>query len=391
MKNCRWINSRNALRVALTAFVVCCARFSLGQRNTTVQQVDSAADLRGNLQALVTFSPDPCDSPFGIDQDFSDVESAIFRAMTDEVTRALNANLTASKSAKDRAIESLEALRKMSAEVNASWPEENRFQFELLDLSPALVLKVTIRTRGRYFVFAVPAEDDSGKPNRAWRIVGSDDEDESGNNRFGRLLDVYPLHRGASGNPRFLAKFINGGCAGSIGVSYDAREWVPQGLGSFDQIIKQTGAFGLDDKVPGFPQIGQLQTKGPTITLPYCWFSAIDTWDNPSMCAVDTYDLSGDTVRFRIRTYNRPDLLPIAKALEYAEQRDYPAVLAYCATAQVARSLVREVPPFIVAEDLKVTRIGTDAESVEFGSAPAYRFQVAKRGGRWVVTTFSPN
>jgi hypothetical protein len=310
--------------------------------------------------------------------------------VTDEVTQALNVNPSAPESPKERATESLEALRKMSAEVNASWPEEYRFQFEILDLSPALVLEVTIRTHGRYFVFAVPAEDDSGKPNQAWRMVGSDDE--SDDKEVPQLiLHLYPLHRGAGGNPRFLAKFIRSGCAGSIGVSYDAREWGSQGTGSFDQIIKQTGAFGLDDKVPGFEQIGELHTNGSLITLPYCWFSAIDTWDNPSMCAVDTYDLSGDTVRFRIRTYNRPDLLPIAKALEYAEQRDYPAVLAYCATAQVARSLVREVPPFIVAEDLKVTRIGTDAESVEFGSAPAYRFQVAKRGGRWVVTTFSPN
>jgi hypothetical protein len=277
----------------------------------------------------------------------------------------------------------------MSAEINASWPEENRFQFEILDLSPALVLKVTIRTHGRYFVFGIPEDDDSGKPNRAWRMVGSDDE--SDDNKFTELfLELYPLHRGHSGNPRFLAKFIRSGCAGSIGVSYDAREWVPKGTGSFEQVIKQMGAFGLDDKVPGFAQIGELHTKGPLITLPYCWFSAIDTWDNPSMCAVDTYDVSGDSVMFRARTYNRPDLLPISKALEYAEQRDYPAVLAYCTTAPVARSLVREVPPFIVAEDLRVIRIGSDRERVEFGDDPAYRFEVAKREGQWLVTRFSP-
>ena len=86
------------------------------------------------------------------------------------------------------------------------------------------------------------------------------------------------------------------------------------------------GSFGLDDKVPGFPQIGKLQTDGPLIIPPYCWFSSIDTWDNPSLCAVDTYDLSRDSVRFRSRTYNRPDLVPIAKAIEYAQQRGYRAV-----------------------------------------------------------------
>jgi hypothetical protein len=71
------------------------------------------------------------------------------------------------------------------------------------------------------------------------------------------------------------------------------------------------------------------------ITIPYCWFSAIDTWDNPSMCAADIYDLSHDDVRFVSRAVNRPDLLPIAKALEYVSKHDYPAVLAYCASPEM--------------------------------------------------------
>lgn len=198
-----------------------------------------------------------------------------------------------------------------------------------------------------------------------------------------------PLHRGPSGNARFLAKFISGGCAGSIGVEYDAHEWNPKGTGDCEQIIKQGGAFGLDDKVPGFAQIGKLRAEGSLITLPYCWFSPIDTWDNPSLCAVDTYDISGDNVRFRARVYNRPDLLPIAKTIEYAEQRDYPAVLGYCASGQVALRLVRNVPPFIFADDLRVTPNGTGKEHVELGYEPTYRFDVEKRAGRWLVVAFS--
>src|ERR1017187_3212938 len=89
----------------------------------------------------------------------------------------------------------------------------------------------------------------------------------------------------------------------------------PEGNGDLELIIKQAGALGLDDKVPGFAQIGEFRTVGSSITLPYCWFSPIDTWDNPSLCAVDSYDLSGDRVRFRSHTYNRPDLVPVAKAL----------------------------------------------------------------------------
>jgi hypothetical protein len=372
--------------IALALLVSVFAPISLSQANSPAQGTDSAADLLQLLRSIGKFPPDPCGPPYGVDENSSDLEAQILRQVADDVARALNGSLPAPKSPLDRAKAALATLGAMSAEINFSWPEQYRLRFEMLDLPPALVLKASIRTHDRYFVFGVPEEDDSSKPNQAWRMVGSDDE--SGDNPFtGISLSLYPLHRGRSGNPRFLAASILSGCAGSLGVSYDAREWAPQGYGSFEQIIKQTGSFGLDDKVPGFAEIGELTTKGPLIALPYCWFSAIDTWDNPSMCAVDTYDVSDDDVRFRSRSYNRRDLLPIAKALEYAEKRDYPAVRAYCATAQVARALVREIPPFFSAEQLQVTRIGSDRERVSFGSGSS-QFEVARREGRWVVTRF---
>jgi hypothetical protein len=191
------------------------------------------------------------------------------------------------------------------------------------------------------------------------------------------------------GRARFLAALDSGGCAGSIGVAYDAREWDPKGFGNLEQFIKQAGAFGLDDKVRGFPQIGKLQTKGPMITLPYCWFSDIDTWDNPSLCAVDTYDVSGDTIKFHSRKYNRPDLVPIANVIAYAKKRDYPAVLGYCASSQVARKLVSNVLPFVFAENLRMTRKRKDKEHVELGSGPTYSFDVQKIGDRWRVVAFN--
>jgi hypothetical protein len=283
-------------------------------------------------------------------------------------------------------MEALKKLEQLSAEINANWPEENRFHFQILDLPPALVLKTTMRSHARFFVFGVP-EEISGQPNRLWQRVGSDDESfehESPNSR----LEIYPLHRGPSGNARFLAGFDYTGCAGSSGVVYDAREWNPRGLGDLEQVIKQDGAFGLDDKVPGFAQIGKLQTEGALITLPYCWFSSIDTWDNPSLCAVDAYDTSGDNLKFRSRAYNRPDLVPIAKAIEYAERRDYPAVLGYCSSGEVARRIVRDLPPSVFADDLRVTRTGIGKESVEMGDSTAYRFDVEKHAGRWLVVAF---
>lgn len=355
--------------------------------STTVEQSDSPPDSPQLLQKMTAYSPDPCGPPYGQEMNWhsAEVESPLWERAADIVTQALNATAASPVLPLGRATEALKKLEQMSAEINVAWPEENRFHFQILDLPPAIVVKMKIRTHGRFFVFGIP-EEDSGKPNRLWHRVGSDDE-SIGQEVPQSWLDLYPLHRGPSGNVRFIAKFIHSGCAGSIGVAYDAREWNPTGAGYLEQVIKQAGSFGLYDKEPGFEQIGKLRTEGSLITLPYCWFSAIDTWDNPSLCAVDTYDVSSDDVKFRSRAYNRPDLLPIAKVLEYAEQRDYLAVLGYCASSQVARRLVRDIPPSVYAGALlPVTRTGQGKEHVEVGG---YRFGVEKRAGRWLVVAFS--
>lgn len=338
---------------------------------------------------MTQFSPDLCSSSHGKEDDWhsTNVESSLFEQAATIVTEALNATVTTPGSPKERATQALKKLERMSAEINAVWPADNRFHFQVLDLPPALVVKVSMRVHEGFFVEGLP-EEVSGKPNRSWQSVGSNEESRE----FAvppSQFNLFVLQRGPSGRARFLAKAIYSGCAGSIGVAYDAREWNPKGAGELDEVIEQEGSFGLDEKLPEFPQAGKLQTEGSLVTLPYCWFSAIDTWDNPSLCAVDTYDLSGDYVRFRSRTYNRPDLVPIAKAIEYAEKRDYPAVLGYCASEDIARQMVREVQPDFFPDDLRVTRIGERKERVELGDPAAYRFEVEKRPDRWVVVTFS--
>jgi hypothetical protein len=352
------------------------------------QQPDSLEHFRQLLQGVAGLPADPCDPPNALAEDESSTnsEAQVFGRAAEIVADGLNATPNGTASPEDRATEALKALEKMSAEINAAWPEENRFHFQVLDLPPALVVKMTVRTHGKFFVFGIP-EENSGKPNRLWQMVGSDD-DSVDHDVPRSQLDLYPLHRSSRGHARFLATFGLVGCAGSNGVAYDARDWDPHGAGNLEQIIEQSGAFGLDDKVPGFEQIGKLQTEGLAITLPYCWFSAIDTWDNPSLCAVDTYDVSGDSVRFRSRSYNRPDLVPVAKAIEYAEKRDYEAVLGYCASAAIARRLVRDMPP-VFAGDVQVTHTGIEKERVELGDEPVYGFDVEKRGGRWLVVTFN--
>jgi len=142
-----------------------------------VQQPHSPPDFRQLLQKLADFSPDPCGPPYGEEKNWhsADVESPIFEQAADIVTQGLNATPASPGSPRDRAAEALKSLERMSAEINAAWPEENRFHFQILDLPPALVVKMTLRTHGRFFVFGIP-EEDSRKPNRLWHMVGSDEE-----------------------------------------------------------------------------------------------------------------------------------------------------------------------------------------------------------------------
>jgi len=100
---------------------------------------------------------------------------------------------------------------------------------------------------------------------------------------------------------------------------------------------------------------------------------------------VDTYDLSGDVVKFRSRAFNRPDLVPVAKAIEFADKHDYPALRAYCASDALARRLISTPAPHAEG-GLQMTRKGTGAEVVEMNSA---RFKVEKRNGRWVVVALT--
>jgi hypothetical protein len=75
--------------------------------------------------------------------------------------------------------------------------------------------------------------------------------------------------------------------------------------------------------------------------------------------------------------------------IKYAHVRDYPAVLAYCGSADVAAKIVRDVPPLIVAASgLKITPIGVNKERIEIGDESTFRFDVEKRASRWLVVAF---
>ncbi|MGA3156588.1 MAG: hypothetical protein ABSE43_03355 [Steroidobacteraceae bacterium] len=353
-------------------------------------QFDFRADIQQLLQKLAQLSPNVCGIPHGPEVALESGELDELRLRSDVgafVSQQMNSNHGDPAATRDLLVSALSELEKMSADINASWPEENRLHFQLFEFPPAIVLKSSFRAQERFLVLGIPARVNSPQQAGSRQEVGSDFLDLD-NVSVSTSLDIYPLHRAAAGNARFLAKFIISGCAGPVGVQYDAEEWDPRSVGSLRQIIKVVGAFGLE-KIPSFPPIGELKTDGPHIALPYCWFSRIDTWDNPSLCAVDTYDLSADNVRFQARAYNRPDLVPVAKAIEYALRQDYPAVLGYCASGDIARRLVRNLTPDIFSDDLRIKRLGTHRERIELDDLHGYRFEVEQRNGRWLVVAFS--
>ncbi len=347
----------------------------------------------------------PADACKAKGADVSRLEYYLFEQADKAVARALNeaSSAPSSKSPvpgpREQAVRALGELEQLSAGINKEWPEGNRFHFEVLDVPPALVVKMTFRNRATLSVFGVPRFSDDRKPNAAWKVIDAADD--------GRLeplsgydsLDLFPLRRGQSHRARFLAKFEAVGCGSGVGVSYYAYEWDPDNPREITEFLKLEGSVSQEDPVDKthpskkdlssfFPPIGKLETTGTRITLPYCWFSQIDTWDNPSLCAVDTYDISQDRARFIGRITNRPDLVPIAKALEYGQAHDYLALLAYCASPKIALKILTSIPPYVYAGDLRVSRTKGGKERIEIGDDDVFQFDVEKRAGRWLVAGF---
>jgi hypothetical protein len=385
---------RAAPFLIVIALFQCVGLTGRGQSETTPVQTHKP-DWGQLLELLALTTADPCTALGAEKEGTENAASDMFDRTAEEVTGALNSDVTGLSSPKDRAASALAKLQQRSAITNAAWPDENRFHFEILDLQAMLVVKMTIRTQAAYFVFGIPKNFD-GKPNRLWQLIDQDSL------RFDHpaprsLLELYSLERGPSRHPRFLANFEYFGCAGSLGVEYEISEW-DQSDEYLSGLLKQNGSFGLDQAADGhgptandpFAAVGRLNAKGARITLPYCTFTAIDTWDNPSLCAADTYDLSGDEIQFVEQRYNRPELVPVAKAIEYAERHDYPAVLAYCGSEQVARKIVRELPHGRGFDaGIEVLQLSSGRKRVRTGDSDEPGFVVEKRRDRWLVVSYS--
>ena len=369
------------LLLSLLAGFTCCFVFAAQDK----------PDPRTLFQRMASAGPNICASPADDPPDEDKVESAILDLSQNIILNSLNAAHAKPEDAKEIIANALRPLQQMSAEAEAAWPQENRFHFEVVEVLPLVAVMFTYRDYAHYRVFGF-ASSSEAPSHEKWQDLGRDEFE----GRFASLgrLHLYPLSHGLSHRPRFLMHFQGGGCAGSLGVQYVIQELDESGY--LSEVLKQAGALGLDaspeqppTKKEPFPTVGELKTDGPRITLPYCVFTHLDTWDNPSLCMVDTYDLSGDAVRFVSRRYNRPDLIPVAKALEYAEAHDLPAVRAYCASDEVARKIMREGYGF--GSQLEVVDLGQGPKRVRAAYSNDRGFVVQKRGGRWLIVSFASN
>jgi hypothetical protein len=377
-------------RTVLTAWII----LLLSGVAAHAQTKTTDEELHRLFARIATAKPDNCDLPTDEPADEDKVESTILQAAEDRALEGLNTRSAKPEQAKEILIQTLDPLERMSEKVEAAWPKENRWHFEVVEMLPAIVIKLTYRTREHFRAFGIVQSTEKGKLPQ-WQHLGQDHWDNYQDMPWSRL-GLYPLHRGPSGAVRFLAAMTGGGCAGSFGLRYAIEEWNPGEDFYVSEVVSQSGAEGLDaepeqpptKKVP-FPTVGVLKTEGTRITLPYCEFTQLDTWDNPSLCMVDTYDVSEDAIRFVGRRYNRPDLAPIAKALEYAKAHDLPALRGYCASDAVAQKILREFPEgYGFDAELEVLQLGAARERVRPAYSGVPGFVVERRGGRWLIVSF---
>jgi len=336
------------------------------------------------LQRMASKAPDDCapDAAPSVasSADVSDLQRQLFDAVKAQVADRLNATSPVqSANAASRATSALRDVEQWSAEHNKSWPDEDRFHFKVLELPPAVLIEMSYRSHASLVLFGSINlnKDETREPGTKWREVDFVDPSSPPSE-----IALFPLHRGPSGHPRFLAQVWNSGCAGSLREDYYGYEWNPVDGQSSSEVIKIEGAQGLVESAS--THIGAMSTVGKTIQLPYCFFSAVDTWDNPTLCAADSFDLSGDAPVFTGRIYNKPDLVTVAKAIEYAEVHDYVAVRGYCASDDVAKLLVRTIPPYLFADTLDTVKAGPARETVLIADGDI-RFELIKRQGRWLV------
>jgi hypothetical protein len=373
--------------VAILATCLSCAATLRAQALPTTEPIQQ---LQNTIAELAHAPADDCgwesDVPPLFSADTTKLESELFDQADAALLKALNAS---GGSSRETIVQVLDTMHEISERANKTWPAGRRFQYQLLHVEPVFVVQFHIRSRSTFSVFAVPALPPYPKKgkNTEWFRVGGDDE-RWGEHNSDESVELYELARGPSKLPRFLSKSSHVSCGdGQTGIEYVGYEWNPSSTGDLHEVLSRKGAVSGEV----FPVIGKLETKGPKITLPYCWWSAIDSSVWATLCSVDTYDLSGDYVRFLSTSTNRPDLETVAKVIEYAQARDLRAVMSYSASQTVANKLVELMPPFVFNAGGFYSEPARDRETIDIEDGEHLRFALERRNGRWLVVQFALN
>lgn len=330
------------------------------------------------MQKLIGNLPDDCSGPS--DTVKTDVglntERQMFDLLSGAVLDALNK--APNGSAGETVQAALAPFQRIGTQFAVSRSADQRLRYELLPVQPLLVLKLAIWNQGTFVVYA-PAPVSASLLNR-WEIAQSDG---TGDAAFEKL-EMFPLWRGPSGNPRLLVVKHFSDCMAGMTYDYivDAYEWNGE-QGQIAKILEKTSEFS-----EGY-RPGKLQTSGSKISVPYCWSGALHfTSASAPICSLDTYDLSGDALRL-ISTQNDPeDLSVIENVIESARTQNLATLASYSKSSDIARRIIKVMPldPFFDGYSRK--QLGAAREQLDLSGDKTLRFVLQKRGSSWLLADF---
>lgn len=330
------------------------------------------------MQKLIGNLPDDCSGPS--DTVKTDVglntERQMFDLLSGAVLDALNK--APNGSAGETVPATLAPFKRIGAQFAVSWPAEEQLRYELLRVQPLLILKFAIWNQSTFIVYA-PAHA-SVSSSSHWEIAqfGS-----TGDAAFEKL-DIFPLWRGPSGNPRFLVVKHFSDCM--VGMTYDymveGYEW-NGGQCVIKTILHKKSEFS--EAPPG-----KLQPAGKVIAIPYCWSGDLHfTSISAPICSLDTYDLSGDTVRLLGTQDDPEDLALIEKVIGSAESQNLAALAGHCKSPEVARGIMGTMPLNPLFDGYSSKQLGPGKEQVDLsGDKEDVTFVLEKQGPRWLVAHF---
>lgn len=332
------------------------------------------------MQKLIGNLPDDCSGPS--DTVKTDVglntERQMFDLLSGAVLDALNK--APNGSAGETVQAALAPFQRIGTQFAVSRSADQRLRYELLPVQPLLVLKLAIWNQGTFVVYA-PAPVSASLLNR-WEIAQSDG---TGDAAFEKL-EMFPLWRGPSGNPRFLIVKHLSDCMAGMSYDYmvDGYEWNGE-RGVTTTILHKKSEFSEGTASPG-----KLQTTGKVIAIPYCWSGDLHfTSISAPICSLDTYDLSGDTVRLLGTQDDPEDLALIEKVIGSAESQNLVALAEHCKSPEVARGIMGTMPLNPLFDGYSSKQLGPGKEQVDLsGDKEDVTFVLEKQGPHWLVAHF---